>query len=270
MSPLWRDEISIHLAPRQFRLLRLGRGLKPRVLARSEMTVDTRDYATWEPALAAIGHCLGDLTWQSANARVVLSDHWVRYAIVPWSDELRGHDERLIQARYALADVYGDLVADWTVRLSDCAPGDSQIACAMPTALFSALSDLFELRRLRVIALQPRLIAAFNRWRSSLPRSGAWFVSIEEGSLAAVRIALDGWDRVHVVRIGPDWSLELKRLQTFARLAGAKSEDGRVFVDAPSCLRDVAGTDHPALHWLQDAEVTGAQAEPADQVAGES
>ena len=183
--------------------------------------------------MTTLARWLGEPPWQAANARVVLSDLWVRYAIVPWSDELQGNAERLTHARYALADIYGDLVANWTVRLSDPVPGRAQIACAMPTALFSDLSDLIEQRGLRLLSLQPQLIAAFNRWRERLPESGAWFVSIEEGSLAAARLAPGGWDRVHVVRIGRDWEVELKRLQTFARLAGARPEDGRVFVEAP-------------------------------------
>ncbi len=257
MSPLWRDEISIQLAPQRLALVRRSRGLKPRELATFEVAISAGDPGSWRPAVTALGRWLGEPPWQAANARVVLSDLWVRYAIVPWSDELQGNAERLTHARYALADIYGDLVANWTVRLSDPVPGKAQIACAMPTALFSELSDLIEQRGLRLLSLQPQLIAAFNRWRERLPESGAWFVSIEEGSLAAARLAPGGWDRVHVVRIGRDWAVELKRLQTFARLAGTRPEDGRVFVDAPKSLR-VSGGNDQGLEWLDgELEATG-------------
>ena len=47
----------------------------------------------------------------------------------------------------------------------------------------------------------------------------------------------DGIDRVHAVRIGLDWARELKRLQTFGRLASASPADGRVYVDLPEALR---------------------------------
>jgi hypothetical protein len=268
VSPLWRDEIHISLAPRELRLERLGRGLKPRLLAGFQTTVDTGDYAGWEPALSALGRCLDEAAWQNANARVVLSDHWVRYAIVPWSDDLRGHAERLTHARYTLADVYGDLVADWTVRLSDSLPGTSQIACAMPTTLFTALSDLIEHHGLRLLSIQAWMIASFNRWRRSLPATGAWLVSVEEGSLAAARLASGGWDRVHKVRIGRDWSVELRRLQTFARLESSRPEGGRVFVDAPASLRDAAGANDPALEWLGNSTPTSAS--DGVQVADES
>ncbi|HEY7377716.1 MAG TPA: hypothetical protein VH542_03420 [Steroidobacteraceae bacterium] len=252
MSPLWRDEVSIRLAPRRLALVRHSRGLKPRKLAVFEVAVEPDDAVSWRAALTALSRCLGEPPWQAANVRVVLSDLWVRYAIVPWSDELHGNAERLTHARYALADIYGDLVADWTVRLSDPVPGKAQVACAMPTTLFTELSDLIEQRGLHLLSLQPQLIAAFNRWRERLPESGAWFVSIEEGALAAARLAPGGWDRVHVVRIGRDWAVELKRLNTFARLAGTRPEEGRVFVDAPESLRSGNG-DEPGLEWLDAA-----------------
>ena len=268
MLPLWRDEVSIHLAPRRLALVRMSRGLKPRRLAAFEVTVEAGDPGSWRPALTALGRHLGEPPWQTANARLVLCDLWVRYAIVPWSDELQGNSERLTHARYALADTYGDLVANWTVRLSDPVPGRAQIACAMPTALFTELSDLIEHRGLRLLSLQPQLIAAFNRWRERLPESGAWLVSIEEGSLAAARLAPGGWDRVHVVRIGHDWPVELKRLQTFARLAGARPEDGRVFIDAPQSLRPKADVDDQGLEWLGSGE--GPDAPTEDRVSGNS
>ncbi len=250
MSPLWRDEVDIYLSPRKLELMRMGRGLKPRLLAEDQVVVEAADYGTWAPVMAALGACLAEPVWRTANARVVLSDHWARYAIVPWSEEVRTYAERLTRARYALEDVYGDLVAGWTVSLSDSAPGTAPIASAVPTALLAELRDLIEHRGLRVVSLQPQLIAAFNRWRGSLPASGAWFVSIEEGSLAAARLAHGSWDRVHVVRIGRDWQVELKRLQTFGRLASARPDEGRVYVDAPAELRYAAGVDDRGLEWL--------------------
>jgi hypothetical protein len=57
---------------------------------------------------------------------------------------------------------------------------------------------------------------------------------------------------VHSVRIGADWSRELKRLQTFGRLASARPEEGHVYVDAPVAWREVAGPATKDIHWLED------------------
>jgi hypothetical protein len=62
---------------------------------------------------------------------------------------------------------------------------------------------------------------------------------------------------VHGVRIGPDWIRELKRLQTFGRLASNSPEEGQVYVDAPHAWREVAagttaGTEASTLQWLEE------------------
>ena len=56
------------------------------------------------------------------------------------------------------------------------------------------------------------------------------------------------------MRIGPDWTRELKRLQTFGRLASQNPEEGHVYVDAPCAWREVAGEAGRELHWLEDDE----------------
>src|SRR6202008_697085 len=90
------------------------------------------------------------------------------------------------------------------------------------------------------------------------PPSNAWFVSVEQGSMAAARLGRNGWDRVHVVRIGAEWLRELRRLQTFSRLASTSPHEGRGYVDAPHAGRKVpAGTaaaagDGGSLEWLEE------------------
>ena len=83
-------------------------------------------------------------------------------------------------------------------------------------------------------------------------RPGAWFVTVEHGSLAAARLGREGWDRVHTVRIGAQWTRELKRLQTFGRLASSSAEEGQVYVDAPHAWREVAGNASGELRWLEE------------------
>ncbi len=101
-------------------------------------------------------------------------------------------------------------------------------------------------------SLQPQLVSAYNHWRGKLPDGGAWFVSIEQGTLAAARLTRGGWDRVHSVRIGADWAIELRRLQTFGRLANNSAQEGSVFVDAPAGLRIAAGANAGDLVWLEE------------------
>jgi hypothetical protein len=252
VSPLWRDEIGIYLAPHKLALTRLARGVRPKSAGECGWANENAGDVHWSATLAALDALLAQAKWQDAAVRVVVADHWVRYAIVPWSAALSGDAERLTHARHVLTGIYGDVVSQWTVTLSDGRPGRPQVACAIPAALLEELQVILARHKLPLRSLQPQLVSAYNHWRSRLPDGGAWFVSIEQGTLAAARLANGGWDRVHSVRIGADWAVELRRLQTFGRLASNSAQEGHVYVDAPAGLRIASGSTSTDLVWLEE------------------
>lgn len=260
MSPLWRDEIAIYLAPRKIALARRGRGLKPEVVASTEVAVTGGHPGDIRPAIARLAEVLAEPTWQDASARVVIADPWVRYGIIPWPSTRLDAVGRLTHARYVLADTYGPGLADWAVTLADTPPGHSYVACAMPTPMRAALDDVLAPARLKFVALQPQLIVAFNAWRHRLPPDDAWFVSLDDGSLSAVHLTNGAWDRVHTARLSTDWVVELERLQAFGRLTRAAGHVGRMFVDAPIWMRQHATPVATGLEWLEADGEDGASA----------
>jgi hypothetical protein len=252
VSPLWRDEIGIYLAPHKLALTRQARGLRPKSVGEDGWVNDFVDDTQWAAALGALDALLARSEWQGAAVRVVIADHWVRYAMVPYSAALNGDAERMTHARHVLTGIYGEVASQWTLTLGDSRPGMAQVACAMPTALLEDLQSLLLRHKLPLKSLQPQLVSAYNHWRGELPDGGAWFVSIEQGTLAAARLVPAGWDRVHSVRIGVDWAVELRRLQTFGRLARSTAQEGRVYVDAPAGLRIAADMTSADLIWLEE------------------
>lgn len=254
MSPLWRDEVAVLLAPRQLVLTRMSRGLRPRCIADLRRTVDASASLDWRPTLTALGSSLAEAEWQDANLRVVVSNHWARYAIVPWANDITSDEERLAHARICLANIYGNVADQWRVGLSHAAPGEARIACAVEGDLIDELNAQVAAHGLRLTSIQPQLVASFNGWRRKLEDASGWFVNIDAGALAAARLIDGGWDRVYSARIGTDWAVELQRLRTFGRLAAKHSENGRVFVAAPLWLRKLASTDDVGIEWLEDED----------------
>jgi hypothetical protein len=252
VSPLWRDEVGVYVTPRRICLVRIKRGIHP-LLEREEDHTAAEAARDWESALQLYERHLDTGAWSNAAARIVLADHWVRYAILPWSDSLSAPAERLAHARELLSGVFGVSMSEWTISLSVSPPGTSCLASAVPTVLLTALKDLSVRYGQKLITVQPQLIAAFNTWRHALPADkAAWFVTVEAGSLAALRMCPQGIDRVHAVRIGVDWARELKRLQTFGRLASSSPADGRVYVDLPMTLQAVRPETAADLEWLDE------------------
>jgi hypothetical protein len=252
VSLLWRDEVGVHLSPRTVCMVRIKRGIKASLTAEHEQSVKAQVPGDWAASLAAADAQLAKDDWKGADLRIVLADCWVRYVVVPWSAEVASADERLAHARQLLASTYGDAVSGWAVRLSDAPPHHARVACTAPAELLDGVRDLCSKHKAKLASLQPQLIAAYENWRHCLPASGAWFVTVGDGTLAAARLTASGWDRVHSVRIGVDWARDLNRLQTFGRLASVNPEEGKVYVDAPQAWREVAGPAGRDLFWLEE------------------
>jgi hypothetical protein len=254
VSPLWRDEVAIFVAPRKIALARRTRGMKPRLGSATEIAVGGH-FGDYGPALARLADVLTEPTWQDAVARVVVADPWARYGIVPWPNLRLDNEGRLTHARYVLAESYGEAVSNWNVSLADTPPGQAYVACAMPAELKRGLEETLAGARLRLVSLQPQLIVAFNAWRHQLPPDDAWFVSLDEGSLAAVHLSQGAWDRVHMARLSQDWGIELERLRTFGRLSRSGSTS-RMLVDAPVWMRaaQAARGASEDFEWLEADE----------------
>ncbi len=251
MSPLWRDEIAIYLAPHKVALARRGRGLRPQVASATEVLVPGGHFSDVRPTLATLAELLEEPTWQDGTARIVVADPWARYGIVGATGNRLDSDGRLAHARYVLAETFGDGLADWNVTLADGPPGRAFVACAMHGALRGLIDEALDAARLKLVSLQPQLIVAYNVWRHRLPPDDAWFVSLDEGSLSAVHIANGSWDRVHMARLSNDWGLELERLQAFSRLSRTSS-GAKMYVDGPVWMRTVATHASGDLEWLSD------------------
>jgi hypothetical protein len=228
---------------------RIERGLRPKRVAESRATVDGGYVANWEPALEVMREHLARPDWRNANLRVVVADNWIRYLIVPDDNRLTNDAERMMHARHLLSQAYGDM-EEWTLTLCNSCAAQGRLATAIPTALLTALVDEAAAAGGRLISAQPRLVAAYNQSAARLAAASCWFVAVDDGSLAAAHVTPRGWDRVHAIRIGSDWSTELRRLRMFGRMIDGQGNDEKVFVDAPTWLRPAANDGDDGLEWL--------------------
>jgi hypothetical protein len=251
VSPLWRDEVGVFLGPRKLVLSRMARGLRPQCVGQHHVPMEEERTGDWSRALVQLGAELADTRWQDAHLRIVLADSWARYALVPMAATLESEQEQQQHARLVMAQIYGDPMDDWEIALSDLGVADNFVAAAVPSSLISGIRSLPS-GTSRLASIQPQLIAAFNAWAWRMPSTSGWFVTIEHGTLSAAHFTARGWDRVHSVRIGQEWTAELRRLRTFGRLALGSAVDERVFVDAPLWLRRIAGSAGDGLEWLED------------------
>lgn len=183
MSRLWRERVHIQLYPHQVEMLRFAtvwkRAAPERKTLICEGTLERGAHA-WTPAVEALREMLAQPKLQSAEATVVLSNHFVRYLLVPWSAALVTDEERLAFARMRFVRVYGDAAQNWMLRLAGNAAGCAQVAAAVERPLIDALTTLLENSALALRSIQPQLMASVNAARKVIGRD-AWLAVAEPG-----------------------------------------------------------------------------------------
>lgn len=178
MSRLWKAELSLGLCP------------------------DRIVFADERGSLNMTGEPLEALKELAAGRklRVVLSNHFVRYAVLPWSSALTSEKDWTLFGEHSFASVYGDTALRWSVRVSNAGAGKPRIACAIDTELLVRLAHLPN-----VVSIQPYLMAAFNARRRSLRDRSFWFVVQESGRLTLALVAGGKWKLVRNRQASEHW-----------------------------------------------------------------
>lgn len=205
MSPLWRDQLRIALAPHQVTLLRISRSWRPRVAEKHVFpcSSDNLGNTPWKNALTMLGTILPEFTKKPSDTLVILSNHFARYALIPYSDNISSKAEDLALMRHYFTSIYGEAVDSWVLRLSDDGHSDNRVACAIDQALLDSVSKLFQTGKSRLTSIQPYLMAAFNQWHNSLAGT-ALFVLIEPGRLCLATFRDRQWYAIKNSRMDDD------------------------------------------------------------------
>jgi hypothetical protein len=234
---LWRDRLLVSLEPGAVALARLSGVLRPRIVARQSIECDSAYGAEpWQGAVAALAAAVEGLRRERLDATVVLSNHFVRYAVVKPDASLSGPEEQLGLARHQFGRIYGERARGWDVRLSDAPRGAPRLASAVDAALVPAIAACFPREgRARLVSVQPYLMSAFNCWRGELPGGDAWLLLVEPERACLALVAGGRWAAVQALRgeypAPEDWAALLERQQLRAEVEAVPRE---VRVHAPA------------------------------------
>lgn len=176
-------------------MVRFSRGLAPRVLDRKLAGCEPGSTANWQGAVEALRELLAHPNTGRGSATVILSNHFVRYLVLPWSKELVDEREELEFARSRFSQVFGEAASAWAVRLSPAQAGTSRLAAAIDQPLLDALVSALSASALRLKSVQPALMAQFNAWQRTIGND-AWLVSAERGRLLVAWLREGQWRAV--------------------------------------------------------------------------
>ena len=242
MSLSWRDRLLISLAPEAVALARVTAGLRPRLTRKQVLSCDPAFGAEpWQGAAAALGSALEALRGERMRATVVLSNHFVRYAIVPFDAAVAGPDEELALARFHFAKVYGERASGWDIRMSEEPRSVPRLASAVDGGLIEAIRGHFPRGgKLRLASVQPYLMSAFNTWRRNVAQD-SWLLLVEPQRASLALFGARKWLAVHSSRgafsAADDWAALLD-----SEVLRADAPAGRsVLVHAAGCSTLVNG-----------------------------
>lgn len=198
MSRLWRERVRIALSPHEVTMLRLAPAWRgPRITDRRCLPCAGEGPAAWDAPLAALRELLAPARAARALATVVLSNHFLRYLVLPWSAELVTPEEELAYARARFAQVHGERARGWSIRSSAAPAGQERLAAAADLGLLEALGRCLGASGLALQSCQPALMAQFNATRERVGE-GAWLVGAERGRLLVARIREGRWRSVRL------------------------------------------------------------------------
>ena len=211
MSLLSPESLSVFISPTELLAVR-WLGLRPQIVEKRRCALAVRPGTAWETGVEALATLLLEFS-ACRQVRIILSSHFTPYQLMPWRDDLNDSDEELTVARLAFTQTYGEVAARWQIRLSDEAPGQARVAAAVDTGLLAALEQLAAANSVRLVSIQPYLVAAVNYWRQRFNHDySAWLVLHEEGRLCLALIEAGRWRWVRSVRIDADWTRRLPDL----------------------------------------------------------
>jgi hypothetical protein len=184
VSLLSFDAIRIGLSPHRVELARVSRGLGAgKVLEEIVRECEpVSGQPNWAAALDTLDVLLAQMPKKRAPVSVVLSNHFVRYVVLPWQEDLSAADEITAAAAQRFTHLFGESVRGWDVRTAQTDYGQPGIACAIDGELLISLGDRINRGGLRLVSVQPLLLSAFNALRSKLDPSGA-LVVVESGRI---------------------------------------------------------------------------------------
>ena len=244
MLRLWRDEVRIALCPGRVALARVARGWRPRVVAKHVVHCSGEATADGKPCVEALQTALQDPLLRDADATVVISNHFVRYALVPWSEHLVSDDEKRAWVMHHFVKSYGEPAAPMEYRWSEEGPDAACVASAVDGEFIGQIRAACEPASLRLRSFQPYLMAVFNRWKRRVTGNSVWIVVPEPGRVCIAAVANGQWRTITSRKIGPDFQTELPlALGRELLLADDAAAPAAVFAYAP----EIAQLDFPDL-----------------------
>lgn len=190
---LWRDQLRIGFGPSSIALTGYRRGVRPRRSCQAVMPLEpSRADPPWRAAAQALPRLLDESGARRPNVTIVLSNQFVRYALLPWNAAIKRNAEWMALARHRFSAIYGSAADTWVIRVSGAGSEAPRIASAIDDELLSALDEAVS-SRATLVSVQPCLLATYNRLQPLIGQESCWLAVEEQERLTLSLLERGAW-----------------------------------------------------------------------------
>jgi hypothetical protein len=169
-------------------------------------------------------------TFKDSVARVTVSNHFVRFALVPRVPGLTRR-ERDALVEHHFASVFGDNPASWRIVASELAPSTHMLGAAIAREFLDRLVEVLRYAGMRVRAIEPYLAKGYNAFRGSAKVEAGWLAVAEPGRACVAYVSEGRWLALRNQRLAAPLSASLPPLLEQTMLAtGTRIGSGTVYL----------------------------------------
>ena len=216
----WHDEIRVYVHPQHIVMVLLSGWFKKHVTYKQVLDCpDLLGTLVWQSVIVTLDKALLSNDWQTAyaaksqkniRATVILSNHFVHYALVPWQAEqakLRpDSDKHHAYLQHCFTRNFGAAAKQWQCRMSDCGMYKPALASAIDSALLQDIEAAFTAANIRIANIHPQLMVAVNQAKSQITQylnkkaQTYWLVIVENGQSCLLLVEDGAWRLVKSMR----------------------------------------------------------------------
>ena len=195
------------------------RGLRKRIVDQKQVhfpqqVEDSKAEASiWQRAITQLDALMITMKVKpKSQLHITLASDFVRYLALPPQQIYMNVAEKLAYATAAYREIYGSAVDDWELSLQDTPARETAIVAAIDRKLLEALKQIALKHQVKLNAVKPYLMSAYNSLVKQIGASNGYLVIVEFKRLLLINLLQGKCVNVRTFHLGSDWQAELKSL----------------------------------------------------------
>ncbi|NQZ53778.1 MAG: hypothetical protein HRT93_05935 [Piscirickettsiaceae bacterium] len=176
MLPQWRKPTLIAITPDS---ITINSGDK------ENRVIDTENVSSWAQVLIKLEN--NAATIKPGSIRFILSNHYVRYAVLPWQPDVFSQQDWQSLAENYMRTLYGNDIDNWTIRIAMQGYGQPLVISAIDQLLLMRLEALAQQYKWTIEAIEPALMSVMNHYHHKIKKHD-WLMLAEPQRLLLAEI----------------------------------------------------------------------------------